>query len=167
MRGARWTLNVNAGLDALAGLFPERLAPLHHLPAAAGGSPFRGGAVTDLPRGPVAYEIGFFTPSLGPSRIASAGRSLRRSHQGGFAMGVFSTAAGDLNFDNQPERDLAALEGRLVVIRHQGIGDMVAGRLIGTPQPGFALHLLTESGAISVPGWRSVHQVTSTGHANQ
>lgn len=55
-------------------------------------------------------------------------------------MGVFSTAAGDLNFDNQPERDLAALEGRLVVIRHQGIDDMVAGRLIGTPQPGFALH---------------------------
>ena len=80
-------------------------------------------------------------------------------------MGVLSTAAGELNFDNQPGRDLAALEGKLVVIRHQGI-DMVAGRLIGTPQPGFALHLLTESGAISVAGWRSVHQVTSTDHAN-
>ncbi|GAU83481.1 hypothetical protein BIWAKO_03407 [Bosea sp. BIWAKO-01] len=80
---------------------------------------------------------------------------------------MYSTAAGDLNFDNQPERDLAALDGRLVVIRHQGIGDMVAGRLIGTPQPGFALHLLTEGGAISVAGWRSVHRVTSTDHANQ
>jgi aminocarboxymuconate-semialdehyde decarboxylase len=69
-----WTLYVNDGLDALAALFPERLAPLHHLPVnhpalaaeIATDRAGRGVARFAMPAGSQAREMILSDPAYAP-----------------------------------------------------------------------------------------------------